>query len=221
MPRRRRRPAPTPFQIAMAQRPHSNTYKIVFPWMFGGYSKSEFNQNLCQGRVTEQDVDRVLKELKRCPNYKPTMSCGKTGLLILSMVGGTFLMAATIMYFVLKYVGNKNKNVTVADENGRLKKVVENEPLSASVYVVFIVGMIVSCCMLICCQLSIRRSYNRKIERREKELGKILNGMNEKEFSSKQVSWRIGKLGAWVSLELDFVIAQMNGEDVGGRKIKC
>lgn len=214
MPRRGGRAALTPFQIAMVQRPQSNTCRIVFPWLFGRYSKSEFNRMLCQGRVTENDVDRVINELKKSPNYKPTMSCGKVCLMVLGLLGGLFLMISTLLFFLVTLIGSIGGE-TITDETGESKRVQKESP-NPIIYAILPIGLIASCCMMICCNLTVRKQYNKRIEKREIELGKILNDLNEKEFSSKQVSWRIGRLGAWVSLELDFVIAQMNGAAGGG-----
>ena len=47
------------------------------------------------------------------------------------------------------------------------------------------------------------------------EIRLCLVDFNDKEFTAKQVSWKVGTLGAWVQLDLNYVFAQMNNMAAG------
>ena len=47
------------------------------------------------------------------------------------------------------------------------------------------------------------------------EIRLCLVDFNQKEFTAKEVSWKVGTLGAWVQLDLNYVFDQMNNMAAG------
>ena len=50
----------------------------------------------------------------------------------------------------------------------------------------------------------------KKTEKQLQEITECLNNFNRTIYDAKEMSWKLGKVAAWVQLDLNYVYAQMN-----------
>lgn len=175
---------PSAFEIAQAQRPKTTSSRIVFPWSEKKYSKYEFNPVSTEGRITEKEIDEVLHTLENHQLAVPNHNCWYVYLF-------PCVLIVIWMVIISRVFGDPEK------EKG----------LYSVVVFLFIVAVLVAfCCVLTCLGKRNLKRWNM----REREFGLILKELNEKEFSSRGVEWRVGRYGAWICLELNFVLMQRN-----------
>lgn len=200
------------FQIAMMKRPTSSNSKIVFPWAYGGFSRSEFKSELCEGRISEQDISRVLTKLKLSPNYDPIMNNADIFKLMVIHIGGLFLIAGSFLYFLyLIFQNSEEKNSPNRNE--------EEKP-NLIILGLFPVIFISSIMCVVFCSRKVERDHQKRLKKREVDFIKILDNCNKMEYSAKDVTWGVGCLGAWIYLDLNFAANCENGNIGEKRKIK-
>lgn len=51
---------------------------------------------------------------------------------------------------------------------------------------------------------------------REQEFKDIINRENQQYFQTRDIRWTVGRYGAWLTLELDYIARKMNQDIMGG-----
>lgn len=187
------RAQPSPFQVALLQRPQTTNSRIVFPWLMGEYSKSEFNPVVTQGRASEGDIDRVIQAVKGVEHYNPNISGWWMCLLPLIMCGGMAIIM--IIFFT-----SLNKSI----ENSRTS----GGSSSSFNFLIMPIGMFGLFCIMCCLMICLQKVQNERFVKREQEIKGVLDQFNANEFDMKGINWKCGKFGAWILMDLNFVLQQ-------------
>lgn len=196
--------------IALETRPQSTYSRIVFPWdqLSKQFTKHEFNPVQTQDRISEDDIDRVLNSLKKSKDYLPNQSkwltCGICSFMILFFL---------YIFAVVAIFGRRNSK---DDDNEGRRRDRHNEEEDGEVAVtVFIMLGVVGFLVATCCITSIaEKKYKAAMKRRMDDFNNIFKDFNQNEFKAKDVEWKVGNYGAWVTLELNYKLRQnmmMNG----------
>lgn len=189
--------------LAMLQRPMTTQSRIVFCYMFDQYIKSEFNPNATQGRVTEADVDRVLQAVANAKYFKAQLSPVYllAFLAVFILTNGFFVL----LFFYIT-LGMKSKD---------------------QMTYIFIIplGFVVTFISLIVLGCKVTEKSRQILAMREQEINMILDDFNKNEYSMKQISWKAGKYGSWLQMDLNFVTGSggnggggFNNNNMGGNK---
>ena len=180
--RRGGRSRPSPFSIALAQAPFSDQTKIVFRYdpYARDYSQQDFNPLQTQGRVTQEDITRVFTTLKQLPNFN--MGGGLLQFLIPLTFFCIFCGFFIFIYFFISRIASS------AAGSGNVMMM----PMA----------MIGVFCIMVTLILGITFGINyysrQKMQKRTEEIRNCLQEFNQKEFVAKEVSWKVGTLGAWI-----------------------
>ena len=166
-------------------RPTTDQTKIIFPYSLGRYSKNEFNMVLAQGRVIEADIDEVLDEVHSLPDFK----IEKPKVIYVL----PFLMMCVMAFIVIFMVGFAS---SLSDSAFFVIPLV---PIGSMIFF-----FVVSACVT----HYAGRKMTEQMNRRQHAIQGVLNRYNQL-WSSREVSWRIGTMGAWLRLDLDFMIRAM------------
>lgn len=198
-------------------RPHSNFARIVFPFKSreNKFEKFEFNSIMTEGKLTEEDVDRVLKSLEKSKDFKPSIPKWLT-ILIVALL---FVLFILIIIIVAQFERSMENSTPEVDKEGKL---VEKKKVDYKF--VLVAGLIgINNLVIILLLLFANCLYKKSLDRREKDIKRFLSDFNANEFSSKGIEWRSGTFGAWISVELNYVLRQRNAgfrksAQVGGGK---
>lgn len=190
--------------IALESRPHSTMSRLVFPWdqLSNTYSKHEFNPIATQGVIEEEDIDRVLNSLKTTKNYVPKRSlCLCFGIFL------TFVLYISFI-FILIITGKKSDNKDGRRNGGRGDGGRGNPEEDASILpALFVIGGIALFFIsIICLGHKMEKKFKEMLEQRRNEFDEILTNFNEGEFRAKDVEWKVGNYGAWITLELNYIL---------------
>ena len=133
-----------------------------------------------QGRVTQEDINRVFYALKQLPNYNMGMSMlyAVLPLFMFCFFIGFFLF---LYFFAIEFIADASE---------------DRSPLILP----FILVGIVLLALLVIIGLSIGINYHwrYRLNKRTEEIKKCLDDFNQKEFAAKEVSWKAGTLAAWI-----------------------
>ena len=175
-------------EVACSERPQSTMSRVVFPWNreTESFDINEFNPISTQGRLSPQDIDRVLNQLRNCQNYIPKgpkwcISC-------LKPIG----VALSSILFVMII---QNRNFNHADGNGQL--------LIVAIFIIVLMGFVTL-------PDHFYMTQNKKsLEEREREFKAIIERENSTFLQGREVRWTVGRVGSWLALELDYVVRNM------------
>lgn len=183
-------------------RPHTSFSRIVFPYkaQTKKFEKFEFNPLTTEKKLTEEDVDRVLKALEKSKDFKPSIP--KIIMIILALLVLTAL--ALILILAAKFEQSlENRNPAQANPDS--KKDSKDTNFLLLVFLLGVTNILIFVVLLIANCL-----YKKSLIRREKGVKKFLSDFNANEFSAKGMEWRAGTYGAWVSVELNYMIRIWN-----------
>ena len=145
-----------------------------------------------QGRVTQEDINRVFDTLKQLPNYN--MGNGMMQLMLPIFFFCFFCCFFLFIYFFVIRLAS------AASDSG-----------SPLLFPFILVGVIVVAMLIIFgVTFGINYYLRQKMNKRTEEIKKCLEDFNQKEFAAKEVAWKVGTLAAWIQLDLNYVFAQMN-----------
>ena len=177
----------SPIQAALLNRPDTDETKIIFPLSVGEFSRTEFDPALTENRVSERDIDRVIEEVHSQPNFRIRQPWI---IYIIPFIMIAFFIAMFLILF------------TQASDLAGTSVLVIPVLMFGGMFVVLTVIIAIFCCA--------QSSAQKRLNQREKEIKAVLSKYN-RVWSSKEVSWRVGTLGAWLQLDLDFVVRDMQG----------
>lgn len=159
MPRRRSRgrSRPSPFDLALLQRPQTTNGRIVFQWFLNNYNKNEFNPIACQGRVTEQDVDRVFAELSKSEHWLPAV---KPWPLLAGLGIGAVVMIVFMILFVNGMSSNTSKNTEPLEPGQTRPRTTTN--MTSVIF--FPIGMCLCMCIVIGCSCKMQSDFLKRLK---------------------------------------------------------
>jgi hypothetical protein len=175
---------PDALTLATMQRPQSSLSRVVFPWdrQAKRFDTNEFNPIQTEGRLYPQDIDRVLNQLQLCPNYVPK---GPWWCLAIIM---PICAIMSILIFVSGISSSKGDDI-------------------AFIVVFYIVSLMSS--ILIPLFYYVCKNKKSLIER-EKEFRAVMERENATNLQGRDIRWTVGRMGSWLTLELDYIVRQMN-----------
>ena len=182
----------SPIQAALLNRPQTDQTKIIFPLVMGNFSKHEFNPVLAQNRVTEQDIDMVINEVQSQPNIRISQSW------IICII--PFLMIA---FFIGMFLFMFTQASKLAESSFILIPIV----MFGSMFVLIAVIITITCIA--------QKSALSQLNKRQQQIQAVLTRYNQI-WASRDVSWRMGTMGAWLQLDLDFAIRAMQNNLLAG-----
>ena len=187
------------FLSALRRRPYSDLTKIVFYWENEDFSKSELNPIMLENRATEYDIDRVLDNLRESPYYSPN----KREPCLWTLLG----LFSILIFFVPISIP------TLVDLVNKYK--ISDDELKFGMIGVFVSYFVII--MVIAINISRRKIKHQKA--RKEDFEERLRKFNDAEFRRKGLSWSVGDLGAWIQLNLDYMIAGIQGGIAAGNPV--
>ena len=180
----------SPFMIALATAPFTDQTKVIFRYdqLTGDYITIDFNPMQTLGHVTQEDIEKVFSTLKKLPNYR-------TNTTFLALINILMILLPLAAYGLFLYFF-----ITKITYSGSITVILVSVLVATALLMILIFGF------------SFGYGYylRYKIRKRTEEINQCLQDFNQKEFSAKQVFWKVGTLGAWIQLDLNYVFAQMN-----------
>ena len=170
---------------ALMNCPQTDQSKIVFPLHGKQFSIHQFNPTLAQNRVNQQEVQEVLEEAASQPHFEIKQP-GILYIIPFLMFAFFFGMAGFLFFFAS----------TIIDTNVILLPVI----------IFGIVFILLALVLLIAFSAGRIKQNNARL--REEEINAVLDKYNQT-WRSREVSWKIGMMGAWLQLDLDFAIRAM------------
>lgn len=191
-------------------RPSTNMGRIVFPFTISKkeYKKQEFNQSMTEDKLTEEDVDRVLKSLKKSKDYMPDIPILVKVIIVILLIVFMIIAVTIAIKFDKWLFDQRNKNAN-NDQNTAENTDEDQGRGSTGFFFLGFLLLTVDLC-IICMLLLANFLYKKSLARREKDIKKYLSDFNANEFSAKGIEWRSGSYGAWVSVELNYVWRHRN-----------
>lgn len=174
------------FINSLEKTPYSSKDQIVIPWIserefdyeLTGYDKTPFNPDVVDYKISGEEFDAVINDLKRneywIPQYTLPLSLSM-GMLVAPLI----LMA---LWGVVLMHGMD-----------------PNHPL---LYLIIIIICPALSLVNFLSPVFIYRANISRLEKREEEFSKILDSWNERVFNDRKVAWKSGQYGCW--LELNF-----------------
>ena len=188
---------PDALALALMSKPSSCMSRVVFAWdrQCKRFTTTEFNPVATEGRLYQQDLDRVLNQLQTCPNYVP-----KNPWICLVLVWplGCFL-SVTILNLLVAYTDNSSKSSSGSQSN--------QASYTWIFLILYLIAIIGSTAFPI---IYFIKKNKQSLLDREKEFSMILEKENQTFLRGKDMRWTVGKFGAWLSLELDYILRHMN-----------
>lgn len=211
MPRRRHNRQRNLLSIALETRPQSNYSRLVFPWdeLSESFAKHEFNPVHTQDRLSEEDIDRVLNSLKNSKFYIPAKS--KWAYCAIFLCFALFFLYVIILTMIASR-SNSNK-----DDQNRRRDNDEEEGIGGPGLVFLLLGFFVFLTSIFCISAKIKKEFMESLRKRKMDFESVLKDFNQNEFKAKDVEWKVGNYGAWITLELNYKLRQnmmMNGLNV-------
>lgn len=187
--------------IALETRPHSTSSRIVFPWdqLSQSFSQHDYNPIATQGVVSEEDVTRVLNSLKSSKDYIPKRNkCLQCSIFL------CFVLYFAYIFLVVSIGGKGDKD----DKDDRRDGMRHNKDEDTKVghLVAIFLGVFVFILAICCIGSKIEKQFKESLDRRMKDFEGVLRDFNENEFSARDVEWKVGNFGAWITLELNYVL---------------
>ena len=171
---------------------HSTSINFSYNSLIHKFDTTSFNPAYTYGKVSQEDVDRVFQKVNSLPNVSLQPSWIPTIIVITISLFFTGLFGIGLYFFI-------NNATRFADGNGFI------------IFPIFGVGLTVGILLVIFSLTYISNRYRlSRIRNRITEIQNCLKEINDSEFRAKGVSWKSGLAGYNITLELDFLIQQMN-----------
>lgn len=175
------------FINAIEEIPMSSKNKIVVPWMAENefeydstsYDKMPFDANVVDYRISQEEFDAVINDLKRSEYWVPQYTFP-----FIICIGMMFAPLVLIVILMTMIVSGGPKN----------------HPLINAVIMILCP---VLCIISLLSPVLIYRGNISRLDNREEEFEKILSTWNHRVFTDRKVKWKSGSYGCWLEIHFD------------------
>lgn len=153
------------YEKALMSRPTTSAIRVVFPWdkELKTYSKEEYNPISTEGRISQNDIDNTIEELKKSPHFEIENYWCYT------IFGVGIAIIGLILYFIFLFSNLGDDNNDSDYETLRKREAESNKDFFRGFLLgvtILIVSLIISC-VLGCIQI---KKYKKGLIERQKAL---------------------------------------------------
>ena len=155
---------------------------------------AEYNPAVLQGRVQPGEMEQFFNQLRKCPNFK-----NQAKKWVLLAIPLAMLVMCVFMVMAFSSASKQASSGNAGQSN------------DGPNFALIVIGMLVlfACTASAMCYFGHTRQ--KSWQARQTELTNVCNQANQSSFNSKETRWTCGKLGAWLTLELDFIAKNLAG----------
>jgi hypothetical protein len=164
---------------AIMQKPAGTMSRIVFTWdrQSNRFDTSTFNPVFTEGKFTQQDIDRLLSQVEKTPNYIPANPW-----YCLAIVMPIGIILTMFLYLHLLISRSADVNIFL-------------------IMMLFFAGLAIFIAVPL---VFYSKKISQSQQFREVEFRNIVDSEN-RFISDRDIRWTVGRLGGWLAIELDYV----------------
>lgn len=175
------------FVNTIEETPASKKNLIVIPWMAEkdfeyettAYDKSAFDADVVDYKISQEEFDAVVNDLKRSEYWIPQYT------LPFNIWLGMLIVPTILMTLCFAIINHGYDNT---------------HPI---MYLIIVISCPLMAILNFLSPLFVYRANITRLENREKDFGTILTTWNHRVFNDRKVQWKIGKYGCWLEIHFD------------------
>lgn len=200
MPRRRggRRARPDPFTVAISIAPASTNNRLVFKWnrFSKAFDISSYHPAQTGNRISANDLSSLFSQAST--SEYATLRSGLMNIVACLPLSGIVLFMCLIpLIFTSSFSGNSSSD----------------SGLPIFIYFIPVIFVFIFCCFL-GPEIASKAMYAKRLQARKTEFDALAQQWTQR-YRSQQISFRMGDLGAYVMMDLEFLMNAQAGVGQG------